>query len=133
MSQIVQIKKEEKNIKKHPQGVQLFMEDMLPSVADFATRNANLRALCAQCRINRSGKQKKHPQGVQLLMEYMLPSVADFATRNANLRALCAQCRINRGGKQKKHPQGVLLLFGAPWRIRTFDLPVRSRALYPLS
>ena len=34
--------------------------------------------------------------------------------------------------KQKPHRKGVVLFY-APWEIRTLDLPVRSRALYPLS
>ncbi len=35
--------------------------------------------------------------------------------------------------KTKKPPDWVVSCFGAPGRIRTCDLPVRSRALYPLS
>ncbi len=35
-------------------------------------------------------------------------------------------------GKQKDRRMAVCL-FGAPGEIRTLDLPVRSRALYPLS
>ena len=35
--------------------------------------------------------------------------------------------------KAKKDTDGVLFCFGAPRGIRTLDLPVRSRALYPLS
>ena len=34
---------------------------------------------------------------------------------------------------KKATPKRVLLFHGAPDRIRTYDLPVRSRALYPLS
>ena len=38
------------------------------------------------------------------------------------------------GHKNKSGLQEVLTdRFGAPDRIRTYDLPVRSRALYPLS
>ena len=32
-----------------------------------------------------------------------------------------------------KNKRDTFVSLGAPWRIRTFDLPVRSRALYPLS
>ncbi len=55
----------------------------------------------------------------------------------ANLRTFYVQCsKPNRAWhkEKEKHPKfGVFFLYGAPWRIRTFDLPVRSRALYPLS
>ena len=39
----------------------------------------------------------------------------------------------SRTPKMQKKQAYWLAFFGAPWRIRTFDLPVRSRALYPLS
>ena len=50
--------------------------------------------------------------------------------------AMQVQCSRRQGHvtrKQKRHRKGVFFACGAPWRIRTFDLPVRSRALYPLS
>ncbi len=61
----------------------------------------------------------------------------DFAARNHKKRLLFAAF-YNRtvripASQNKKPPGWVVFRFGAPGGIRTCDLPVRSRALYPLS
>ena len=61
----------------------------------------------------------------------------DLREGYANLRTFHVQCSNLKGHdikeKRMTSTRDVILFYGAPWRIRTFDLPVRSRALYPLS
>ena len=88
------------------------------------------------CKALLKGRNKKCTSKMRCkmtLLEDMLPAVADSTTWNANLRhTLCA--RLSLKGRYKKCTSKMRCIFyGAPWRIRTFDLPVRSRALYPLS
>ena len=61
------------------------------------------------------------------------PHYAGYRKRYANLRAFGTRSH-DRMRHIKSTPRKLgCFLCGAPWRIRTFDLPVRSRALYPLS
>ncbi len=81
-------------------------------------------------------KTEKSLTNRQLLrLVCMYPNLRE---ENANLQRLHLGCYAPgsnpKGARHKKHPIFLgCFLCGAPWRIRTFDLPVRSRALYPLS
>ena len=92
-------------------------------------------------------KQKRHHKGVGASGGYSLrenihtlrlkSELFDLRVGYTNLRVLRTQCsNLNRARHKEKRmtsTRDVILFYGAPWRIRTFDLPVRSRALYPLS
>ena len=60
-----------------------------------------------------------------------MKSASDLCTRRRGMKSLVVSLLCTR--KNKEVTRGYLFIFGAPRRIRTFDLPVRSRALYPLS
>ncbi len=80
--------------------------------------------------------------GVRLWRRFFaLPLTSEFDAlygSNANplLRTLSQRSvlrRPERGRKQNTAPKDGVLFSGVPGGIRTLDLPVRSRALYPLS
>ena len=75
------------------------------------------------------------PLAMRFAEPYPCKQTTAFGSRPNSIQMRCIWRRVEstKGRITKRTGLTCPFCYGAPWEIRTLDLPVRSRALYPLS